>query len=112
MPLIFNVIFAIFRRILPQKLKERIVATSNTVNVISMEVFSSACLPTAFGGEVDEQNVIHCISAITAKASEIEANFSYLKSFLAQNSGVTEEDDSKISLSELGSEIRRFYDAL
>ena len=98
MPVIFNFILAIMRRILPEKMTKRLMTYSDS-NVEAMQL-PSRCLPVEFGGDVGAENIAIFISAVEARASEIENKFAYLSKWVSNQC-----EEADISDDDLGSEI-------
>jgi len=91
MPVIFNFLFAIFRRILPAKLTARLVTFSG--NNIEAANLPSRCVPKEYGGEVESDNIQKFIEAIEKRAPEIESKFAYLTKWVGEPTDSTEDNE-------------------
>ena len=75
MPLIFNIICGIFKRVLPTKIAQRFSTTSGPG--VKDPDLDESCLPVSCGG-TDETDVAEFLEDLKTKAPQIEQKYSYL----------------------------------
>lgn len=79
-PIFMNVIFNLFKMILPKKLTERLIMVGSDVTRLH-EMLPKCCLPTSLGGDVPEENGDFFYELCKEKAHIIEEKYSYLKTW-------------------------------